>query len=441
MHVVEYLKTPGKSLTTLTQEFGIKTRLSDGGRWVILNYDQVESKPKDHPVIMDCRGLTLEVDTWKVVGRSFRRFFNLGECPEQPFDWSEAWVQEKVDGSLITVYRCGRRLMINTRGTFGDGLVDPKLADWTWDRLFWATGVDDEALNDILDIHGNVSLVFELCSPLNKNVRTYEKPTLFLLTIVNNETGIEFPAKVCDRLAESMKASRPREFGTGLDSDVLAELIVTENDPTFEGFVLRDHNGQRRKCKNPKYVALHHLKGNGTSICSPKYLIPFILDGAAEEDEVLKYLPELRPYYHALTKAIDELLLEILTLWNTHHKLESQKDFALAVKHSKGSGFLFEARKRGVSPLVVWHERAAVFLERWAEDNVKVPPAPPPQMVIELTEDEAKDLEAVLAAPPGSPGKLNCETARVPEVSSTCLSENQCGQTCATSSGPASEER
>lgn len=447
MHVQEYLRTPGKSPATLNQEFGIRTATSADGRLMIFNYDQVESKPETHPIVMECRGLTLEVGTWNVVGRSFLRFFNAGQHPDitNLFDWSDAFVQEKVDGSLITVYRYMGQLYVNTRGSFGLGTVN-QLFDVTWQDLFWSAGADYEALNDFISLHGdNTTVVMELCSLLNKNVRTYQLPTLYLLTIVNNATGTEWPKAVVDRLAPGMGAQRPREFGTGTSPDKLAELIQGENDPTFEGFVLRDGAGMRIKVKNEKYVALHHLKGNGESVCSPKYLIPFILDGAAEEDEVLKYLPELRPYYTALKHGIALLKAEMMNLWHKYKDVESQKEFALGVVPSKSSGFLFEARKRNVSPLVVWEARAQAFLEKWAVDNVKVPekdellpeydlklltPAPsrfgkvPSAMSFDVTEEEALAIKAVLDAPPGSPGKINFQTERVPEVSADVLTSS-----------------
>jgi len=78
IHVQQYLKT--KSLDDLTAEFGIKiTKHPFGLPLVILNYSQFDS-PKDHPLVRECRGLVLEVGSWKIVARSFYRFFNFGEA-------------------------------------------------------------------------------------------------------------------------------------------------------------------------------------------------------------------------------------------------------------------------------------------------------------------------------------------------------------------------
>jgi tRNA splicing ligase len=46
---------------------------------VVLNYNQINS-PKYDPIVMECRGLILDSkDSWKIVAKSFRRFFNYGE--------------------------------------------------------------------------------------------------------------------------------------------------------------------------------------------------------------------------------------------------------------------------------------------------------------------------------------------------------------------------
>ena len=74
MKVIEYIKQHG--LESLNTDFGIKINEYDD--IVVLNYNQIES-PKFHPICDECRALILEKGTWKVLARSFTRFFNVGE--------------------------------------------------------------------------------------------------------------------------------------------------------------------------------------------------------------------------------------------------------------------------------------------------------------------------------------------------------------------------
>jgi len=72
--VQEFLLT--KNLEDLKNELGIEYNQSDD--LVILNYSQIDS-PKRHPIVMECRGLVLEIGTWRIIARSFNRFFNWSE--------------------------------------------------------------------------------------------------------------------------------------------------------------------------------------------------------------------------------------------------------------------------------------------------------------------------------------------------------------------------
>jgi hypothetical protein len=75
LYVQQYL-IDGNSLSSLNENYGIKTTIRDD--LVILNYSQIDS-PKKHPIVMECRGLVLEIPSYRIVARSFPRFFNWGE--------------------------------------------------------------------------------------------------------------------------------------------------------------------------------------------------------------------------------------------------------------------------------------------------------------------------------------------------------------------------
>src|SRR4051812_14440572 len=102
MEVIKYLKQYG--LKALEEEFSIKAKIYEEGL-IVLNYDQIYSSTKAHPIVAECRGLILDTD-FNIVSRSFDRFFNLGEQPETQtdIDISKAVCMEKIDGSLIKIY-------------------------------------------------------------------------------------------------------------------------------------------------------------------------------------------------------------------------------------------------------------------------------------------------------------------------------------------------
>lgn len=368
----DYLRTPGNSLDSLSQEFGIRITRDDGRGLVILNYDQIESRPKTHPVVRDCRALVLEVDTWRAVGRGFQRFFNLGECPEEDarFDWTRVYCQEKCDGSLALLFRHKGELVVTTRGSFAGGRPNPDVAT-TWQELFWSSGINREKAEAILT--EGLTLVFELCSPLNKVVRLYREPTLFLLDAFWSEGDGRKDALGpvwCDWLANRLGVKRPTTYKVRGPGD-LDDLLQAGVEPTFEGFVATDSNRLKVKVKNPKYIALHHLKGEGNNLFSPKYLVPFVLGTPEERDELLVYFPECHPAFERVCRTAEQFKNEMFETWEVAKDSPTQKEFAIKVAGRPTSSILFDARKRGVDPSEVWKEQAEDLLVKHLKGSAK----------------------------------------------------------------------
>jgi len=85
-------------------ELGIKIARHPSLPLLSLKYSQIDS-PKYHPIVRLCRGTVIEDETYKIVARPFKRFYNVDEEPNSKFVWGDdiACI-EKVDGSLIIVY-------------------------------------------------------------------------------------------------------------------------------------------------------------------------------------------------------------------------------------------------------------------------------------------------------------------------------------------------
>src|SRR4051812_12696961 len=97
MQTVAFLHNFG--LEELCARFAIRAkRHSVHPNLVQLKYNQVFS-PMHEPVVQECRGLIVdEADGWRVVSRSYDKFFNFGEPNAPAIDWSSAKVYEKLDG-------------------------------------------------------------------------------------------------------------------------------------------------------------------------------------------------------------------------------------------------------------------------------------------------------------------------------------------------------
>jgi hypothetical protein len=339
-------------------EAGIKVNKHPTEPLYIFNYDMIEAK-KDNKMACESRGLVLREGTWDIVAKAFTRFFNLHECPSLNFKWDEFSTQEKVDGSLILVYQHNGKIYVNTRNSWGDGFVNN--SDKTW------RGLVEEALDKsglkLHDLFRNGSpqtYVFELCSPYNLIVTQYKTTQVYLLSAFNGED--EYTTAEADALALKLNLLRPRVWDFS-SSEEVEEWLKKEGDidPTFEGVVLRDRKGTRIKVKSARYVALHHLRGNG-NVFLPKYMVPLCLNG--EIDEAISYFDDLVPEANRVRALLDGEKQMLLSLWEEVKHIEDQKTFALKVVDStKFSAIMFKARKLKVCPSTIWHESSDLIVK------------------------------------------------------------------------------
>ncbi len=244
----------GGSLESLLERYAVKHRRHGLHRNLILfKYDQIAS-PFAEPIVRECRGIVLdEMNHWAVVSRAFDKFFNYGEQLAASIDWSTARVQEKVDGSLCTLYFYASEWHVATTGT-PDASGDLHLAGRTFASLFWE--VFD--LDRLFRADTALAYYFELTSPFNRIVVRYGEPGLTLLGARNVVTGEEVTVKEAhERLGASDAIAIVREHS--LNS---VEAIVASFDAISplaqEGYVVVDAAFSRIKLKHPGYVALHH---------------------------------------------------------------------------------------------------------------------------------------------------------------------------------------
>lgn len=341
LHVQQYLQS--KTLDDLTSELGIRVARHESLPLVILNYHQLDS-PKVHPIIRECRGLTLDTRDWSVVAKSMDRFFNWGEVQEEmkDFDFSDFVVQSKEDGSLVLLYHFDGKWRFNTRGSFAQDTM--QFQDFTWEEgILKALGYhpDDSKYFG----HEDTTYVLEFCSPWNKVVRNYPKPKLFLLTAFDRTTLQELSITQCDAIAEFTGFLRPTLYSFRSIEEIQKFLQEqATSDPTFEGVVIRDRHNRRWKIKNACYLALHKLKGEGDNLYNPKHLLPFVLAG--EESELLLYFSEVEEAFRKCQTKVQTAYEQLEQVWRETRSIPVQKDFAMAIiGRTPFTGLLFQLRK------------------------------------------------------------------------------------------------
>lgn len=322
----------------LEEELAIKANFHPTDERVILNYCQIES-PKYNEIVRSSRGIILNKTNASLIGRSFFRFFNWGEdLPSMKnFAWDNCYINSKEDGSLITIYYYDGKWRLNTRNSYGDGIVNDSGFTWLdiFNQALLPNGFTLDDFDQVAD--KEISLVFELCSPYNQIVRHYPQPTLFLLAIFNGEH--EWTPLAVDEFAKQCGFNRPFQIHCLDPFEVTGYIAkLAEKDRTFEGFCLRDCHNTRFKFKSEEYLKIHRLGNNG-HIASWKNIVPIALAG--ENDEIISYFPYIKEKLKIAESSIDTLTKELYNLWQKCWHLKSRKEFAASVKLHPFSCLLF----------------------------------------------------------------------------------------------------
>lgn len=356
MYVQEYLKnanvyTKKQALEELEKDFGIKAKIYDD--FVVLNYSQIDS-PKTDPIVLECRGLILDLD-WNVLRRPFDRFFNYEEADTQDFDFKNSVCMEKLDGSIIPAWwnPFEKRWCFGTRGTaFAE-------CECNSGRMFFEI-IDDcfqKASKETVAkelFYKKWTYIFELCSPENRVVVPYTETSLVLIGVRMNDSGEYVNLTLMSLIVEKMK-----ELGVNVRLPQLYEIneidkikrTFDDSGAFFEGYVFWNRAFEQRvKIKNPAYLIKHRLRNNG--ILTLKNAIEIVLIN--EVDECLSVFPEKKKTFDDIHTILNNIYEEMDEEWNKLKNIENQKDFALKVKDMPLSSIFFKAKSLKIHPRVVF---------------------------------------------------------------------------------------
>jgi hypothetical protein len=374
MQALQYIKQHG--IKALTDNLGIKVRRD--GDLITLNYCQIES-PKTDPVVMECRGLTLNHDGTQVISRGMDRFFNLGEAlnvaPE--INWDEAVLFEKVDGSFIKIYwnPLDDRWEVATRGTafastdcMGHGITFREL-------VFKALGVSSEQefqeLIDNASLYPEYTYMFELTCAENRVVKHYDGYKLHYLISRDNETGVYADERTWLSIHDGegnplcgLQLEFPKQFT--FKSAEECQRVCAELKDLDEGYVVYQEGVPVSKIKSPAYVAVHHIRGEGLNSTRCKELV---LSG--EVEEYLTYFPHDREMLKPYIDAMNLLDCHMDAVYACVQNEEDQKEFARKIAGMPFKAALFGARLRGTTPRESFNQQLLSYRVRQLEEYLK----------------------------------------------------------------------
>lgn len=342
----QYLRS-GNSLASLTEKYGILVKPdSEHPNLILFKYNQIES-PMGERIVQECRGIILDSeDNWRIVSRAFDKFFNHHEGHAAEIDWGNFYVQEKLDGSLMTLYfykgkwrvassgNPSAQGEIYTQNTEGEQREKIRFADYFW-NAFNDNGLKlpDEKFA------GDYCFIFELTGPLNRVVVVHEKTSVTLLSARNLVTQQEILAHDVNELFQlNWPVVQYHSYSS------LKELLLSfegKSPLSHEGCVvlskiLNEHGSfPRQKCKMPSYVAIHHARDG----FSEKTCLEVIRNG--EISEVVALFPEFKSISDRVQSRYDKLIEYVECEYEKYKnvglegdKKIAQKEFAMALKNN-----------------------------------------------------------------------------------------------------------
>ena len=309
--------------------------------------------------------MVVHIPTATVYAHPYNKFWNYGDSPAASIDWSSANVFEKLDGSLMILYwhHEWQRWEVASSGTplaggaFGDEDVTFHDVFWeTWNQLGYA--LPDPECTD-------ACFMFELCTSGNRIVVMHENPRIVLHGARCLSSGKEWALGELADMAGEHGWELVRSFPISSADRCLR--AASELDPIkCEGFVVVDAQFNRIKIKSPRYVVLHHMKGEAT----PRRAIELWQSGDAEE--LLGYFPEMAKHILPIHRRLDELARKATSAVDAFGDLP-RKEFASVVKERPFAPVAF--RMYGKDPtvdaaLAVMRTSTTQALERMLEGSL-----------------------------------------------------------------------
>jgi len=292
-------------------------------------------------LVKECRGIILERNTWEVVCRPFDKFFNFGEKEAFLIKFSNSYVMEKVDGSLIKLYFYDKEWRVATNGTIdASDAATSGDENVTFKDLFFDVMSEKKFKKFTSKLNTNFTYLFELIHPLSRVIVNYgDKKELVLVGIRTNSGGDLdiFHPMIQEIIREQLfgfsEIRFPKVYKIGNIKDISELSTIADEmnvDGTdFEGFVVAEvRDGSvlgRVKIKSPKYLKFHRLTG-GQGVRNN--IVQLLIDG--EQSEFEAYLQQLPDYikteYVELKEKYDKFVVRLNDLATQYKEFAVNKD-------------------------------------------------------------------------------------------------------------------
>ena len=202
-------------------------------------------------LVLEARGLILDKNTFDVICIGFDKFFLFDSEYASSINWHEVRIEEKYDGSLITLYYYNNAWKVATSGCIDAEDAKMECSQFNSFGQLFSVAANKCGL-DYNRLDKDSCYMFELISPYNKVVVDYEN-----IDIIHIGTRNKITLK--ERI-EDIGIKHPITYHLNDIADCLA--FVNKEDYHGEGFVAVDNMWNRIKIKSDEWFKWHYVSNN-----------------------------------------------------------------------------------------------------------------------------------------------------------------------------------
>lgn len=306
-------------------------KISEDDGYILFKYNQIASDFNEE-ICKEARGLILDTqDNFRVVRYAFKKFFNVDEGFAAQLDWDTAVANEKIDGSIMSVWFARGKWHLSTNGT-----IDAFKAELAGVGPYKNFGELFESVLPLSTFAGNryenICWTFEIVSPYNKVVIDYPETKVYLLSVRFMNTLEELDYDQIPVYAGKIGVAYPQFYY--MNDETGFRRLVEQMPEGHEGIVVRDAAGQRVKIKTLLYFQMHKAKNNG--VITLERIVDLIR--ANDHYEFLSYFPEYQPIFDDVKRQIDhseavlEKVRQDVAEWKNNNKNVCEQDARMARK-------------------------------------------------------------------------------------------------------------
>jgi hypothetical protein len=356
LKLIEFIEENPTDWREILQLEPYALNIKDDGQYTLLTYSKTGGSDFSLPLVQECRGLIINNITFKPVCVPFTKFFNVQESNAHYIDWASARFLEKLDGSIIKVWYDDDGWMISTNGTIdarNANLQSHAISQYanqevsTYLELF-VLALEGFGFDEFLrQLDTGKTYMFELVSPLNKIVVSYDETKLYHIGTRDNKTLNEVEVKL-----EGVGYPKSYSISSLEDCLEIAKGLSVDN----EGYVIVDQYYNRVKVKGSAYVDAHAMRGDG--VLSLKRALRIFVEH--KDDDFVSMFPEYTSLFEGLRSSIGGAVCKLKEEQNSMPDMssfETRKDFAIWAKTKSKPHYFFGLADGNWEDVDGWLER------------------------------------------------------------------------------------